>query len=288
VTLTRRAWRGWDDLAPMQSLASSRLRAGDSLMHPGDVAWALGWLPKTQEQLAASVSLWHRGHELVAWSLLDGGELWTCTGPNDTEAEDAIEAAAAEMPGPLSRVARDDDDDALARLRASGYARAPDEDMRVFVRSLDDVDVAAVDERVRPVDPGDDLAPRLRVTHAAFEVALPFDAYVEAYPSFMQTPAYPRGWDLVAWTDDGEPAAATIAWPDGDSLVGNFEPIAADPAHRRRGFASVVMREGMRRLRAAGMRRAIVRTAVSNTAAAALYRSVGFEEAGLELVLRRS
>jgi ribosomal protein S18 acetylase RimI-like enzyme len=48
------------------------------------------------------------------------------------------------------------------------------------------------------------------------------------------------------------------------------------------------MREGMRRLRAAGMRRAIVRTPVSNTAAAATYRSVGFEDAGRELVLRRS
>jgi ribosomal protein S18 acetylase RimI-like enzyme len=185
-------------------------------------------------------------------------------------------------------VARDDDDDALARLREAGYARAPDEDMRVFVRSLDDVDLAAVDERVRPVDPDDDLAPRLRVTHAAFEVAMPFDAYVEAYASFVQTPAYPRGWDLIAWTGDGEPAAATIAWPDGDSLVGDFEPVATHPAHRRRGFASVVMREGIRRLRAAGMTRAIVRTPVSNTGATATYRSVGFEDAGLELVLRRS
>lgn len=272
----------------MQSLASARLGAGDSLMHPGDVAWALGWFPKTQEQLSASVSLWHRGHELVAWSLLDRGELWTCMAPNDTEADDAIEAAVAEMPGPLSRVASDDDDDALARLRASGYVRAPDEDMRVFVRSIDDVDVAAVDARVRPVDPDHDRAPRLRVTHAAFEVAMPFDAYSEAYASFMQTPAYPRGWDLVAWTDDGEPAAATIAWPDDGSLVGNFEPVAAHPAHRRRGFASVVMREGMRRLRAAGMRRAIVRTPVSNTGATALYRSVCFADAGRELVLRRS
>ena len=272
----------------MQSLASARLRAGDSLMHPGDVAWALGWFPKTQEQLAASVSLWHRGDELVAWSLLDRGELWTCTAPNDTEADDAIEAAAAEMPGPLSRVARDDDVDALARLRASGYARAPDEDMRVFVRLLDDVDVAAVDERVRPVDPDDDLAPRLHVTHAAFDVAMPFDAYSEAYASFMQTPPYPRGWDLVVWTDDGEPAAATIAWPDGDSSVGNFEPVATHPAHRRRGLASAVMREGMRRLRAAGMHHAIVRTPVSNAGATAAYRSVGFADAGHELVLRRS
>jgi ribosomal protein S18 acetylase RimI-like enzyme len=272
----------------MQSLASARLRAGDSLMHPGDVAWALGWFPKTQQQLARSVSLWSRDAELVAWSLLDRGELWTCTAPNDMEADRAIEAAAAEIPAPLSRVARDDDDDAVARLRASGYARAPDEDMRVFSRSLDDVDIAAVDERVGPVDPEGDLTPRLRVTHAAFEVAMPFDAYREAYASFMQTPAYPRGWDLVAWTDDGEPAAATIAWPDGDSSVGNFEPVAAHPAHRRHGFASVVMREGMRRLRAAGMRRAIVRTPVSNTGATALYRSVGFADVGLELVLRRS
>jgi ribosomal protein S18 acetylase RimI-like enzyme len=289
VTLVRRPWEGWDDLAPIQALASARFRLDDRwLLHPGDIAWALGWFPKTDEELRAAVSLWHRGRELVAWSLLEGAELWTCATLDDDEAEDAVDEAAAAIPGPLTRIARADDGAAVARLRDGGYVHVPDNDMQVFVRSLDDVDVDAVDRRVRPVQPGDDLTGRLSVTHAAFGVSRPFDVYADAYAAFMRTPAYPVGWDLVASGADGEAAAVTIAWPDAGSGVGNFEPVAAHPAHRRRGFATAVMREGLRRLRAAGMRRAIVRTPATNTPALALYRSVGFVDAFVDQGFRRS
>ena len=92
----------------------------------------------------------------------------------------------------------------------------------------------------------------------------------------MASPAYPAGWDLVARTDDGEAAACCIAWPDPVSRVGVFEPVATHPRHVRRGFGGAVVREGLRRLRAAGMTRAIVRTPLGNPGADAFYRSVGF------------
>jgi mycothiol synthase len=60
--------------------------------------------------------------------------------------------------------------------------------------------------------------------------------------------------------------------------MGNFEPVATHPDFARRGFATAVMIEGLRRLRAAGMRWAIVRTPFGNAAARALYESLGFEK----------
>jgi len=103
----------------------------------------------------------------------------------------------------------------------------------------------------------------------------------------MDSPAYPDGWDLVARAPAGEAAACCIAWPDPVSGVGNFEPVAAHPSFHRQGFATIVMRDGLRRLRDAGMRRAVVRTPADNVAAIALYRSVGFEPDHEQLAFRR-
>jgi GNAT superfamily N-acetyltransferase len=134
------------------------------------------------------------------------------------------------------------------------------------------------DDRVRPVRPGDDLGPRASITRAAFRVDRPFDRYVREYEAFTRSPGYPEGWDLVAWAEPGVAAACTIAWPDPVSRVGNFEPVATHPDLQRRGFASAVVREGLRRLRDAGMERAHVCTVIDNLGAIALYRSLGFHD----------
>jgi ribosomal protein S18 acetylase RimI-like enzyme len=44
------------------------------------------------------------------------------------------------------------------------------------------------------------------------------------------------------------------------------------------GLGKAVMREGLRRMKAAGMTHASVGTGADNVAAIALYRSIGFEE----------
>jgi GNAT superfamily N-acetyltransferase len=134
------------------------------------------------------------------------------------------------------------------------------------------------DERVRPVARGDDLGRRASVTRAAFRVDKPFHRYVREYEAFTRSPAYPEGWDLVAWAEPGVAAACTIAWPDPVSLVGSFEPVATHPDLQRQGFASAVVRDGLRRLRDAGMERANVCTVIDNHGAIALYRSLGFRD----------
>ena len=58
--------------------------------------------------------------------------------------------------------------------------------------------------------------------------------------------------------------------------MGLFEPVATHPDFQRRGLGTAVMAEGMRRMKAAGMRRAIVGFDPNNAAALALYTSTGF------------
>jgi ribosomal protein S18 acetylase RimI-like enzyme len=92
----------------------------------------------------------------------------------------------------------------------------------------------------------------------------------------------------ASWTAPGRAAACTIAWPDVTSGVADFEPVATHPAYQWQGYGTAVLREGCRRLAAAGMRRALVRTGIDNAPAIGLYRAVGFEDDHIEPTFRRA
>jgi len=287
----RRPWRGWDDLAPMQDLLGRALRDAPAraFLHPGDLAWSLGWPPQTPDELAAKVSVVEDGGAIGGWQFLDREDAleWVDPAAPDPEAAWRELDAALEAHPELARSIREDDPTDVARLRSVGFAPI-DEAMIAFSLDLRELARTDPDDRVRPVAVGDDLGPRASITRGAFRVDKPVDRYVEAYEAFTRSPAYPQGWDLVAWAEPGLAAACTIAWPDPISRVGNFEPVAALPDLQRRGFASAVMRDGLRRLRDAGMERAIVRTVIDNHGAIALYRSIGFRDHHMERWFRRS
>ncbi len=278
--MLRRPWRGWDDLAPMQALLARALRDTPEIafLHPGDLAWWVGWPLQTPEQLAANITIVEDGGVVVGWHYLEPEEAneWVDRAAPDPEAVWRQLDAALDRRPDLARSVREDDAAGVSRLRAAGY-EPMDEGMIGFTIDLPALDLGGPDDRVRAVMPGDDLRPRASVTRAAFRVDKPVDRYVAEYEAFTRSPAYPRGWDLVAWTDS-RAAACTIAWPDPVSGVGNFEPVATHPDFLRQGFATAVMREGLRRLRDAGMGRAVVYTVLDNDAGIALYRSVGFRE----------
>jgi ribosomal protein S18 acetylase RimI-like enzyme len=265
----------------MQELLARALRDAPRLafLHPGDLAWWVGWPPQSMDELAATVTIVEDGERVVGWHYLESQEVneWVDPAAPDPEAAWRELDTALEGRHDLARSVREDDTAGVARLRAAGY-EPMDEGMIGFTIDLPELDLGPSDDRVRPVEPGDDLAPRASITRAAFRVDVPFDRYVQRYEAFMRSPSYPHGADLVAWTDDGHAAACTIAWPDVVSLVGNFEPVATHPDFQRQGHATAVMREGLRRLRAAGMRRAVVYTPLDNDAGTALYRSVGFRD----------
>jgi ribosomal protein S18 acetylase RimI-like enzyme len=58
--------------------------------------------------------------------------------------------------------------------------------------------------------------------------------------------------------------------------VGLFEPVGTHPDFQRHGLGKAVMAEGLHRMQAAGMRRAVVGFDPTNVAARALYTSLGF------------
>jgi hypothetical protein len=233
----RRPWRGWEDLAPMQALLARALRDTPEIafLHPGDLAWWVGWPLQTQEELAAKVTIVEDGGAVVGWHYLDREDVneWVDPASPDPEAAWHELDAAIEGRPDLARSVCENDAAGVARLRAAGYEPMA-EGMVGFSFDLVDVDLGQRDERVRPVVPGDDLRPRASITRAAFRVDRPFDRYVQEYEAFTRSPAYPHGWDLVAWAGPDRAAACTIAWPDPVSLVGNFEPVAAHPdLHRQ-------------------------------------------------------
>ena len=77
---------------------------------------------------------------------------------------------------------------------------------------------------------------------------------------------------MVAVARDGTIAAYVNCWLDPVNRIGDFGPVGARPAYRRRGLTRAVLLEGMRRLQAAGMDRVCVSTGVTNTAARASVR----------------
>jgi GNAT superfamily N-acetyltransferase len=265
----------------MQDLLARSLRdaPAKAFLHPGDLAWWVGWPVQTPEELAAKMTVVEDGGAIAGWHYLDREDALECVDPAapDPEAVWHELDAALEAHPALARSLREDDVPGVARLRAAGYTPMK-ECMIGFSIDLGELPQNETDDRVRPVRPGDDLGPRASITRAAFRVDRPFDRYVREYEAFTRSPAYPEGWDLVAWAEPGVAAACTIAWPDPVSRVGNFEPVATHPDLQRRGFASAVVREGLRRLRDAGMERAHVCTVIDNLGAIALYRSLGFHD----------
>lgn len=149
--------------------------------------------------------------------------------------------------------------------------------------------------RARPLSvtpPNPTLPPGYAISNTADlrDLSSLFGAHDECFPHFemsadryallMASPTYRKDLDLVAAADDGTVAAFCIAWFDERNRLGVFEPVGCHPEHRRKGLSSVLMSEGMRRLRDLGADTAIVKTANANAASNPLYESLGFREIG--------
>ncbi len=87
---------------------------------------------------------------------------------------------------------------------------------------------------------------------------------------------YDADLDNIAVAADATVGAAALAWLDNDDKCGEFEPVGTRPAFQRRGLGKAVLLRGLAQMRERGMETAIVGTNATNTAAIALYQSVGF------------
>lgn len=130
--------------------------------------------------------------------------------------------------------------------------------------------------RVRNVEGLHEVMQRAEVSHAAFDSQVPFVDYWQRYEKFMRSAVYSPKLDLVCAAPDGQFAAFCICWLDKENLVGLFEPVGTHPSFRRKGLGKAVMLEGLRRMRAHGIRTAQVCVDEGNLPARRLYESLGF------------
>lgn len=127
---------------------------------------------------------------------------------------------------------------------------------------------------IRSLGGVEELPQRSWASWRAFHPNEPDDAYQgwEWYHNIQRHPMYRRDLDIVAVSPDGEIVGFLTLWYDDVTRTGYFEPIGVNPDHHRRGLASAMMCEGMRRIKRLGATHVTVGAA--NDAAKVTYAGV--------------
>lgn len=267
-----------------------------SYMHPGCLDWDTQY-PPDEAANRRNILLWERAGagepQLEAWAICSRheGTFDICVSPAlyDTPAHELVmdeyvawaEARARELGlSQLQPFWAFDYDLVMRRLlTARGFAvLEADPAPPLFERSLDLLPTIALPHgfTVQGVSSLDDGQLRAQVTHGAFRPHDDWAGYWLNYAQFIGSAAYAGERDLFVRSPDGRGAAACTIWFDPVNAVGLFEPVATHPDFQGRGLGKAVMAEGMRRMQAAGMRRAILGFDPNNVAARALYIALGF------------
>jgi GNAT superfamily N-acetyltransferase len=274
----------------------SQAKIPASYMHPGCLDWATHCPPDEQAR-RRNIRLWERIPEdppaLAAWAIfLPNEETFDLfvhprlhgTPLHETVMDEYVTWAAARAREAGLKQLQPfwvlDYDKVMDRLmKAHGFVVVPaDPPPPLFERSLDELPTLQLPDgfTVQGVRNLDDGRLRAGVTHGAFRPHADWDGYWAAYAQFIGSAAYDGERDLFVRSPDGRGASACTIWFDPVNGVGLFEPVGTHPDFQGKGLGKAVMAEGMRRMKAAGMRRAIVGFDPNNVAALALYTSMGF------------
>jgi GNAT superfamily N-acetyltransferase len=301
INIQARPYRDSADFARMRQLlmAGSQANISASYMHPGCLDWDTHYPPDEREN-RRNLRLWERTSEsqpeLEAWAIHSRHEgtfdLFVSPALYGTPAHEAVmdeyvawaEARAREAGlkhlSPFWMFDYDIITDRMMKARGFMTIHA-DPPPPLFERSLDELPAIRVPDgfTVQGVSNLDDGRLRAQVTHGAFRPGDDWDGYWSEYAQFIGSAVYEGARDLFVRSPDGRGASACAIWFDPVNAVGLFEPVATHPDFQGQGLGKAVMAEGLRRMKAAGMRRAILGFDPNNAAARALYTSMGFQAA---------
>ncbi len=92
----------------------------------------------------------------------------------------------------------------------------------------------------------------------------------------IQYRKFNEDFDLIAINADGMVGSYAVCEIDHVTKIGEFDPLGTRSGHRRKGLATAVIQEGLRRMKEKGMESAVVRTEADKIPAIKLYESNGF------------
>jgi mycothiol synthase len=299
MNIQARPYRDSTDFVCMRQLLVTGRQANisASYTHPGFLDRDTHYPPNEQEN-RRNLRLWERAGGADQPTLEAWGIFWQLEGKFDlfvspalygTPAHEAVmdefvawaEARASEVG--VKQVAPFwvlDYDTVMHRLmQERGYVVIPANlPAPLFERSLDELPTIPLPEgfTVQGVSNLDDGRLRAQVTHGAFGFKGDWDSYWARHAQFIGSAVYDGARDLFVRSPDGRGASACTIWFDPVNAVGLFEPVGTHPDFQGQGLGKTVIAEGLRRMKAAGMRRAVLVFDPTNVAARALYTAMGF------------
>lgn len=298
MKIQERPYRDSADMASMRQLLMLGRQADiqASYMHPGCLDWATNY-PPDEEANRRNIRLWECVDEhrpaLAAWAIfmpkegsfdlfvhprLHGMPLHeTAMDEYVVWAEGRAHEAGLKTLWPFWAMDYDKILESLMRARGFAITHA-DPAPPLCEVALDQLPEIVVPEgfAVRGVENLADGHLRAGVTYSAFQHKEHWDDYLADYLRFMGSAVYDGQRDLLVRSSEGRGAAACTIWCDPINGIGLFEPVATHPDFQGRGLGKAVLIEGMRRMKVAGMSRAVVGFDPNNEAALALYKSLGF------------
>jgi GNAT superfamily N-acetyltransferase len=309
MKLQARPYRDATDLTLMRQLLmlGGQARIPASYMHPGCLDWDTQY-PPDEGANQRNLWLWERVDRdppiLEAWAMLSRREgtfdLFVSPALHGTPlhamvmdeymiwAERRAREAGLKAVAPFWAM---EYDKVLARLmQERGFVLMQvDPPVPLFERTLDTLPTIALPAgfTVQGVSNLEDGRLRAAVLHSHFNPQGDGTEFWAEYQQFIGSAVYDGERDLLVRSPDGRGASACTIWFDPVNRVGLFEPVGTHPDFQGKGLGKAVMAEGLRRMKAAGMRRAIVGFDPNNRAALALYTSMGFQASGYFAIARK-
>jgi GNAT superfamily N-acetyltransferase len=284
-----RSYGGRQDLALLLEFASRCFAERFPLSacwHPGDFVWEM----KPDYDRPHRIRMWVSPHGVDAVAMFaSAGTMWLEIRPECEDllpeivarAETArLRAVAPGTPAALSIRAFEKDARRIAGLESLGYMRGEPESTWFrfdLSRPVPEFPVPGFHTRDSI---GADPALRAAIHREAWSDLSQIgianarsDFSEDVYRAVASAPLYDPSLDILVEAEDGTFVANTICWADAGSGIAIFEPVGTHPAYRQRGLARFAMLEGLRRLKARGLRWAGVGTAHFNAPAIKTYGS---------------